>query len=177
MVARSAPPLQISADFSQKLQARLAAERQRQASVQIPAHGGWWASVAGDWRSRTPMVRAAAVLVMLAGGGAVLASRSTARGAVAQAGATIEAYVVPAASTPAMRSGDVVVVRRATPITGLIPDARDPLGNTADVDLSVTAVSATAPLWPTARMASRAAGRFAVMEFNDITPVSTAAQR
>jgi hypothetical protein len=191
MVARSAESLQVSPDFAQKLAARLAAERASM-SVQprhldVPEHqGAWFTAVAGDWRARTPMARAAAVIVLLlSGGGAMLASRGTSMAGAAQSGVGVAGLVSESLArvrmdTSLMMPGgqrELVVLQPVHPVDGFSFDAHDPLQGGTDRELAATAVSATAPLWPTARMATTAAGRFAAMEFGDVTPVTPVVAR
>jgi hypothetical protein len=185
MVARSAPQLEVSADFSSRLASRLAEERRARIAEIRPSHverqplfGTY-----GKVRFRT----AAAVALVFGGSYAARAILVAPRNGSANT-ATFEAAsftggdetALPASAISAMTgvsTGDIVVVQNMRPIGGaLLPLSDDPLldgSATAGMgDARATSLAATAPLWPTAQMAAHAANRFAAMEFGDMRPVS-----
>ena len=184
MVARSMPPIEVSADFSARLAVRIADERRRRIAAHEPSHveRARYAPRSASW------VRVAAVVVVVVGGTMVVRT-TTLRGATSSAfrqGVDSSAYAtddgstLPAMSISAMTgvaSGEIVVVRPMRLVGGaLLPLSDDPLldgyDRAAVGDATSTSVAATAPLWPTAQMAAHAANRFAAMEFGDVRPVS-----
>jgi hypothetical protein len=185
MVARSAPQIELSADFSARLSARIADERRLRIARLTPSHVERTRFVP---RTKSWM-RAAAVIVVVVGGTMVARTSSTLRGVNTSAfwpGSDTssfgqdEAASLPASASSAFAgipTGDIVVVRSMRPMGGaLLPLSDDPLldgGDRAAMgDVTATSVAATAPLWPTAQMAAHAANRFAAMEFGDVIRVS-----
>jgi Putative zinc-finger len=182
MVARNAPPIEVSGDFSARLAARIADERRRRIAQHAPSHVERRRPAAGS----PTWVRVAAAVVIVAGG--TIAFRATvARPAQStlvwqgtDSAAAAEANAVPTSrmsAIPGLSSGNIVVVRALRPVGGaLLPVSDDPLFGSDDGasigDVRATTVAATAPLWPTAQMAAHAANRFAAMEFGDMIPVS-----
>ncbi len=187
MVARNAPQLEVSSDFSARLALRLAEERRARIAEIKPSHAERQPlfGTYGKVRFRT-----AAAVVLVVGGSyaarAVLgAAPHTSAGTPAFESASYAAdedssfAATPAISAAAVGglAGDIVVVRAMRPVGGaLLPLSDDPLldgGAKAGMgDASATSLAATAPLWPTALMAAHAANRFAAMEFGDVRPVS-----
>jgi hypothetical protein len=186
MVARNAPPIEVSADFSARLAARIAEERRQRIADHTPSHAERPPVFTA---SRTVWVRRAATVALMAGGtmvarSAISGSTTSAVyiGADAAAAATYEPMAqMPTTSYSALRvggPGEIVVLRSMRQVGGsLLPMSDDRLLDGADLaitgDASATSVAATAPLWPTAHMAAHAAHRFAAMEFGDVMPVST----
>jgi hypothetical protein len=186
MVARSAPPIEVSADFSTRLAARIAEERRQRIAEIKPSHAERPRFVGTN---RT-WVRVAAAVVVVAGSTAMMrtVSQSGTKAAAVWQGADSTTFgmnvndssTMPAAalsSLNGMSSGDIIVVQPVRLVGGaLLPQSDDPLldgGDRASVgDVTATSVAATAPLWPTAQMAAHAANRFAAMEFGDVRPVS-----
>ena len=186
MVARNAPQLEVSADFSSRLALRLAEERRARLAEIKPSHAERQPMFGtyGKVRFRT----AAAVALVVGGSYAARAVINTPRVATANAPAFEAAPFVteddvslatasPISAVTSGSSGDIVVVRALRPVGGaLLPLSDDPLldgGAKAGFgDASATSLAATAPLWPTAQMAAHAANRFAAMEFGDVHPVS-----
>ena len=184
MVARNAPQIEVSADFSARLTARIAAERRHRIAEHRPSHVERARPIAGS----PTWVRVAAAVAVVVGG--TIAMRSTATGGAQTASvwlgadtsafATEDASAMPASALSAMSgvsTGQIVVVRSMRPVGGaLLPLSDDPLFDGDDraslSNVSATSVAATAPLWPTAQMAAHAANRFAAMEFGDAMPVS-----
>ena len=187
MVARNAPQLEVSADFSSRLALRLAEERRariadiKPSHVERPPMFGTYGKV----RFRT----AAAVALVVGGSYAARAVMITPRDVTATAPPTFEAAsfatedeasvtaASPISAVTGGSTGDIVVVRAMRPVGGaLLPLSDDPLldgGAKAGFgDASATSLAATAPLWPTAQMAAHAANRFAAMEFGDVRPIS-----
>lgn len=183
MVARNAPPIEISSDFSARLAARIAEERRQRISEHAPSHAErrvLFSTGGLVWARR------AAALAAVLGGSVVV------RGAMARAGATTgvatgmdsvsfmggeSMSLLPASALSAMTgssTGEIVVIRPMRQVGGaLLPQSDDPLLDGDDrTDARATSVAATAPLWPTAQMAAHAANRFAAMEFGDVMPVS-----
>ena len=180
MVARNAPQIEVSADFSARLSARIAEERRRRIADHGPSRveRGPAASRTSSW------VRVAAVVVVVAGGTMVartftrhgLNASPLLRNADSSASVSDDAVSLPASASSAMPgvlTGEIVVVRSMRPVGGaLLPLSDDPLLDGSAGDGRATSVAATAPLWPTAQMAAHAANRFAAMEFGDVMPVS-----
>ena len=192
MVARSTPQIEVSADFSARLAARIAEERRRRIASHAPSHveRTRFAPRSGSW------VRVAAAVVVVVGGTMVARTSTAVRGASTSTSAFLpgidsssflQGAVAPLpgaelGNTPVSGSigdamGEIVVVRAMRPMGGaLLPFSDDPLIDGSDRasigDVSATSVAATAPLWPTAQMAAHAANRFAAMEFGDVMPVS-----
>jgi hypothetical protein len=172
LVARNSDAVSVSSDFGERLRRRLAEERVRCATdADIDVIPGTRAPrLAPTWR-----IAAAAVLVV--GGAAVSLDRGAApatgdapRFDSAALGAATPSWTALAAPaslpvvvepvSPDAPAPEFVVVRRAAAM-GLVP-AQGP----AELrDVEAAAVTPAAPLWPTARMASRAAQRFADSEF------------
>ncbi len=186
MVARNAPQLEVSADFSTRLAARIAEERRSRIAEHAPSHAERRLFVGGH---SMVWVRRAAAVAAVVGGSMVV------RGAMVSASSTTSPFVridsipffgdegrtqLPASALSgmtALSTGNIVVVRSMRPVGGAImPFSDDPLLDGSDRaslgDVSATSVAATAPLWPTALMAAHAANRFAAMEFGDVMPVS-----
>ena len=190
LVARNAPQIEVSADFSSRLASRIAEERRQRIAEHAPSHAERRAIFSA---SRGVWVRRAATVALMAGG--TIAARSAMTG-----GGTFTASMFPG-DEPAARAsyesydgitsppsasmaetlnagmGEIVVVRSMRPEGGaLLPRSDDPLLDGADLastgDASATTVAATAPLWPTAQMAAHAAHRFAAMEFGDVRPIT-----
>jgi Putative zinc-finger len=187
MVARNAPPIEVSANFSERLAARLAEERRARIAEIGPSHVERRTIVSSAnliW-----MRRAAAVVAVVGGSFAV-------RSVVLRTDGPSTAYIttdtasyitgdamsmLPASAMSSVTGvsgiGEIVVVRSMRPVGGaLLPLSDDPLLDGADKagmgDAAATTVAATAPLWPTAQMAAHAAHRFAAMEFGDVVPVT-----
>lgn len=190
MVARNAPQIEVSSDFSARLAARIADERRQRIAQHAPSHAerpAIFAAARGVW------VRRAATVALMAGGtivarSAILGGNTSMAsmfpgsdvpppgGYDAYEGST-SAASISMAGTLSAGLGEIVVVRSMRPVGGaLLPRSDDPLLDGADLaiagDASATTVAATAPLWPTAQMAAHAAHRFAAMEFGDVRPVT-----
>lgn len=189
LVARNAPPIECSADFSTRLAQRIAEERRQRIAELRPSHVERSPRFGGGkvW------VRAAAALVV-AVGGSLFARTGTSRvetGSLVRAGdstgdvSTYESGATPgginlggmASSMTMLPVGEIVGVRTIRPERGaLLPLSDDPLLDGADLagigDATSTSLAATAPLWPAAQMAAHAAYRFAAMEFGDVQPVT-----
>ncbi|MES3035075.1 MAG: anti-sigma factor [Gemmatimonadota bacterium] len=190
LVARNAPQIEVSADFSTRLAARIADERRQRIADHAPSHverSAIFATSRGVW------IRRAATVALMAGGTMVARSAMTG-GSTFTASmfpgddtgprATYDAFEgITSAASASMAGtlntglGEIVVVRSLRPVGGaLLPRSDDPLLDGADLaiagDASATTVAATAPLWPTAQMAAHAAHRFAAMEFGDVRPVT-----
>lgn len=187
MVARNAPPIEVSANFSERLAARLAEERRARIAEIGPSHVERRTIFTAGNQS---WIRMAAAVVVVVGGSFVV------RTAVNRSGAPSTAYtytdsasfttgdamsMLPASAMSSVTGvtgpGEIVVVRSMRPVGGaLLPLSDDPLLDGADKagmgDAAATTVAATAPLWPTAQMAAHAAHRFAAMEFGDVVPVT-----
>jgi hypothetical protein len=191
MVARNAPPIEVSSDFSARLALRIAEERRHRIAEHAPSHVERRSVFAAP---RTVWIRRAATVALMVGG--TLAARSALGGRPSTsavyigddsaASATYEPMArMPASSFSAMElggPGQIVVVRPMRSVGGsLLPLSDDRLLDGADLavagDASATTVAATAPLWPTARMAAHAAHRFAAMEFGDVMPVAAVQPR
>jgi Putative zinc-finger len=198
IVARNAPPIEVSSDFSARLAARIAEERRSRIAQHGPSRAERSRVVATTvgWVSWQGARRAAAVVGVVGGamivrtvvGGASVAPSPAGAGMGQMAGMSSASFTVPAQTNvpiaPAFDTagygsgaGEIVVVRAMRPIGGaLLPTSDDPLldgGERAgNGGASATTVAATAPLWPTAQMAAHAANRFAAMEFGDVVPVS-----
>ncbi len=186
MVARNAPQLEVSSDFSARLAARIAEERRSRIAETKPSHAERRTVFAGG--NMTWMRRAAAVAAVVGGSlvvrGTVIRSGSLSAmtGGADSASFSMEDAMsfLPASAmsaTSGISSGNIVVLRPMRPVGGaLLPLSDDPLLDGADKagmgDVTATSVAATAPLWPTAQMAAHAANRFAAMEFGDVLPVS-----
>ncbi len=186
MVARNAPQIEVSADFSARLAARIAEERRHRIADHAPSHAERTPVFAA---SRTVWVRRAATVALVAGG--TMVARSAINGTTTSSmyigadpatPATYEPMAqMPTSSYSALRvggPGEIVVLRSMRQVGGsLLPMSDDRLLDGADLalngDASATSVAATAPLWPTAHMAAHAAHRFAAMEFGDVMPVGT----
>ena len=181
MVARNAPPIELSVNFSARLAERIAVERRRRIADHKPSHVERARLIAGS----PTWVRVAAAVVVVVGGS--VAMRSISRGesqatAVWQGtDSTGAAWSGASASymsaIPGASGGEIVVVRSMRPVGGtLLPASNDPLldGSERSVfgDVTAASVAVTAPLWPTAQMAAHAANRFAATEFGDVMPVS-----
>ena len=186
MVARNAPPIEVSADFSSRLAARIADERRQRIAAHAPSHVE--RRQLPRFASATIWARRAAAVVALIGGSAVLrgsiGTKTGTDGGMAGVGSaallTSDFPFMPrTVSASAGSSGEIVVVRSMRPEGGaLLPLSDDPLldgeNNATLGEVHATSVAATAPLWPTALMAAHAAHRFAAMEFGDVMPVSVA---
>ncbi len=183
MVARNAPQIEVSADFSARLAARIADERRARIADHKPSHVERARPISGS----PTWARVAAAVVVVVGG--TVAMRSTSLGSRSSSTvwqgdsltvASDDASALPASylsAMPGMSSGQIVVVRSMRPVGGaLLPQSDDPLldgDNRGWIgDVTATSVAATAPLWPTAQMAAHAANRFAAMEFGDVRQVS-----
>ncbi len=201
LVARNAPPIEVSGDFSAKLAARIAEERRARIASHGPSRAERSRVVARTGRVAYQVGRRAAALVAVVGGAMVIQSAlnsdlSTSSSGVGQLGSVN--MMSPATSSASFSSpsqpelplvqassfstderveGEIVVVRAMRPMRGdLIPASTSPFSDRGDTDAEATAraasVAAAAPLWPTARMAAHAANRFAEMEFGGVIPVS-----
>lgn len=195
MVARSAPPIECSADFSARLAQRIAEERRQRIADLRPSHAERSPRLGGG----TVWARAAAALVVTVGGsffawsGTTGASASSSFVRTSDASGEISSYETSAyeagvgsggLSLGSMASpmgnarlGEIVPVRSIRRVRGaLLPLSDDPLLDGADLagigDATSTSFAATAPLWPAAQMAAHAAYRFAAMEFGDVEPVT-----
>lgn len=172
LVARNTDAVSVSSDFGERLRRRLAEERVRCASDAgldvIPASRP--PRLVAHWRMAAAAVLAVGGVAVTLRGGAPSATAGAPRFDSAALGAPTPSWTALAApaSLPVVvepPSADVpvpefVVVRRAA-ATGLVP-AQGP----ADLrDVEAAAVTPAAPLWPSARMATRAAQRFADAEF------------
>lgn len=185
MVARNAAQLEVSADFSARLAARIAAERRQRIADSAPSHVERTPALSV---ARSAWVRRAAMVALMVGG--TMVARSAMRGgttsavyigADSTAAASYEPMAaLPGASFSALQSGvpgQIVVLRPMQQVGGsLLPRSDDQLMDGTDLamsgDATATTVAATAPLWPTAQMAAHAAHRFAAMEFGNVMPVS-----
>ncbi len=186
MVARNAPQLEVSSDFSARLAARIADERRSRIAETRPSHAERRTVMSG--RSMVWMRRAAAVAAVVGGSVVVRGAVNRTGSLSAVMGSADSSYFsteeamsfLPASAMSAMpgiTSGNIVVLRPMRRVGGaLLPLSDDPLLDGADKagmgDVTATSVAATAPLWPTAQMAAHAANRFAAMEFGDVVPVS-----
>lgn len=192
LVARNAPQIEVSADFSTRLAARIADERRLRIAEHAPSHAerpAMFATSRGVW------IRRAATVALMAGG-TMVARTAIVGGSTSMASmfprdnatprASYDAFSAAASSSMAETlnagQGEIVVVRSMRPVGGaLLPLSDDPLLDGADLatagDASATTVAATAPLWPTAQMAAHAAHRFAAMEFGDVRPVTVVHSR
>ena len=187
MVARNAPSIEVSSDFSARLALRIAEERRRRIAEHAPSHAERKPLFAAP---RTVWIRRAATFALMVGG--TLAARSALNdrtftsavfiGDEFNSPATYEPMAQqPSSSFSALQmggGGQVVVLRSMRPAGGaLMPLSDDRLLDGADLavsgDASATTVAATAPLWPTAQMAAHAAQRFAAMEFGNVISVSS----
>jgi hypothetical protein len=189
MVARNMPQLEVSADFSSRLAARIADERRARISAHAPSR----AERTPLWRIASPVwTRRVAAVAVVVGGSAAMRTAFTApqtAGWSAAGAATFEAAQPAAAfapasipdenyqALPAALRGEIVVVTAMRQVGGaILPLSDDPLLDDAAYgrmrDAIATPVAATAPLWPTAQMAAHAANRFAAMEFGDVVPVT-----
>jgi hypothetical protein len=186
LVARNAPQIEVSADFSARLAARIAEERRHRIADHAPSRVERMTVFTA---SRTVWVRRAATVALMAGG--TMVARSAINGSTTSSMYTGDALAAPATYEPmaqmptssysALRAGgpgEIVVLRPMLRVGGsLLPMSDDRLLDGADLalngDASATSVAATAPLWPTAHMAAHAAHRFAAMEFGDVMPVGT----
>lgn len=185
LVARNAPAIEVSADFSARLAARIAEERRHRIAEHKPSHAERPSFPGAGTMLWTRRAATVALLVggtmfarTLFGGPAVTATLS---GADAATLTGFDGFSDPGMFTPSADSRTptrgLVVVRAMRPMGGaLLPFSDDPLLDGADRasmgEVTATTVAATAPLWPTAMMATHAAKRFAAMEFGDVTPVS-----
>jgi hypothetical protein len=188
LVARNAPPIEVSSDFAVRLAARLADERRARIESHAPSH----AERTPIWQASQPWLRRAAVAAVVVGGTAMLrggfggaasttgmqASSVVTFDSVAPVASTLpRGNALPVSSLPPAFGGEIVVISAMRPLGGaLLPESDDPLLHDATLtemaDASATTVAATAPLWPTAQMAAHAASRFAAMEFGDVIPVA-----
>ena len=189
LVARNAPPIECSADFSARLAQRIAEERRHRIAELKPSHaerslrlgrGKVWARIAaalvvtvgGSLVARSGTTSVAAASLVRTGNAGGEASRFEA-GLVAGS-ANLGGMTSSMAKVP---QGALVVMPPMRPQGGaLLPLSDDPLLDGADLagtgDATSTSLAATAPLWPAARMAAHAAYRFAAMEFGDVQPVT-----
>ncbi|MCC7052501.1 MAG: zf-HC2 domain-containing protein [Gemmatimonadaceae bacterium] len=178
LVARNAPQIEVSADFSARLHARIAEERRQRIAHHAPSHAERSPMLAGG----ATWVRRAAVVTLLLGGSAALRTAMARNGdGVASITAMDTAsfinasgFALPASAMSSPGGGnEIVVVRPLRQVGGaLLPVSDDPMMDGADMgDPSATSLAATAPLWPTAQMAAHAANRFAAMEFGDVITV------
>jgi hypothetical protein len=188
-VARNAPPIEVSADFSARLAARIAEERRLRIAQHAPSR-----AERSTWVSAGQLVwaRRAAAVAAVVGGSMVVRSAVLRAGVGASVGATASlsgtdsvSFITPApvtitraAALPSFEgSGEIVVVSAMRPVGGaILADSDDPMldgaGQAGIGNARSATVAATAPLWPTAQMAAYAANRFAAMEFGDVAPVS-----
>jgi len=189
LVARNAPPIECSADFSARLAQRIAEERRQRIADLRPSHAERSARFGGGkvW------ARAAAALIVTVGGSFVARNgtasvwaeslvrsddvrgeASTYDAAVGAGGMNLSGMASSMSMAPL---GEIVGVRSNRRERGaLLPLSDDPLLDGADLarigDATSTSLAATAPLWPAAQMAAHAAYRFAAMEFGDVQPVT-----
>ena len=189
LVARNAPPIECSADFSTRLAQRIAEERRHRIAELKPSHAERSLRLGGGkvW------ARIAAALLVTVGGSLVARSGTTSVSAASlvrtgDAGGVASSYeaglVAGSPDFSGMTSfmakvpqGALVVMPLMRPEGGaLLPLSDDPLLDGADLagtgDATSTSLAATAPLWPAAQMAAHAAYRFAAMEFGDVQPVT-----
>jgi hypothetical protein len=184
LVARNAPPIEVSSDFSARLAARIAEERRNRIAEIAPSHAERAVFFSAG---RVMWVRRAATVAAVIGGSMIVRSGMLGNGASTGvvAGADTAAFfssgsaaATPTATLSGPSSGEIVVISGMRPVGGaLLPVLDDQLltGTTVRTgasDAMATSVAATAPLWPTAQMAAHAANRFAAMEFGDVTPVT-----
>jgi hypothetical protein len=187
IVARNAPPIEVSAEFSARLTSRIAEERRRRIAAHAPSRSE--RRVLVDARGLVWVRRAAAVAAVVGGSmvvrGAMMRAASTTAVMTGADASTLFAspgmsFQSPSATAGMMTgglTGEIVVVRSMRPVGGaLLPLSDDPLMDGSERgrfgETSATSVAATAPLWPTALMAAHAANRFAAMEFGDVIPVA-----
>ena len=196
LAARNAPQIEVSADFSSRLAARIAEERRSRIASQPPSHVEVEApamvvrSGSAAWRMARRAAVAAAVMagVVVTRGWSGSAGQPGAAGIMtgglqdsfmaAPAAPDNGMFLPSAAANDGGLTGEIVVVRGMRPVGGaLLPMSDDPLLDGGDKaghgDITATSVAATAPLWPTAHMAAHAANRFIAMEFGDVIPVIT----
>ena len=192
LVARNAPPIECSADFSTRLAQRIAEERRHRIAEVKPSHAERSLRFGGGkvW------ARIAAALLVTVGGSLVARSGTTSVSAASllQTGATggeasrYEAGLVEGSANLGGMTSSMAKVPLGAPVTmppmrpirpeggALLPLSDDPLLDGADLagtgDATSTSLAATAPLWPAAQMAAHAAYRFAAMEFGDVQPVT-----
>ncbi len=183
LVARNAPPIEVSADFSARLAARIADERRSRIAEIAPSHAERAVIFTAG---RVIWARRAAAVAAVIGGSMIVRGATLRSGMVtgAMAATDTSTFVqsggmstMSALTTSGMSSGEIVVIRSMRPVGGaLLPLSDDPLldgtARSGAGDPLATSVAATSPLWPTAQMAAHAANRFAVMEFGDVTPVT-----
>jgi len=193
LVARNAPQIEVSADFSARLAARLADERRLRISGLTPSH----AERPVELRSRAPQwLRAAATITVIAGSAMFLRTIAGRAGPAAtplvgmnaarligNTAATADPGFSESAhfSAPDNGAGQIIVVSAMRPVGGaLLPLSGDPMLDGREragmFDVNASTVAATALLWPTAQMAAHAANRFAAMEFGDVIPVLSVIQ-
>jgi Putative zinc-finger len=201
LVARNAPPIEVSGDFSAKLAARIAEERRARIASHGPSRAERSRVIGRTGRVAYQVGRRAAALAAVVGGALVIqAALNSDNSSSSSSGGQFESTVImsPATSSASFSSpsqpelplvqassfstaeraeGEIVVVRAMRPMGGdLIPGSAAPFPERGDSDAEATAraasVAAAAPLWPTARMAAHAANRFAEMEFSGVIPVS-----
>jgi len=187
MVARNAPSIEVSSDFSARLALRIAEERRHRIAEHAPSHAERKPLFAAP---RTVWIRRAATFALMVGG--TVAARSAMNDRTSTSSVFIgEEFNSPATYEPMAQQpsssfsalqmgggGQVVVLRSMRPAGGaLMPLSDDRLLDGADLavfgDASATTLAATAPLWPTAQMAAHAAQRFAAMEFGNVISVSS----
>lgn len=178
LVARNAPQIEVSPEFSGRLAARIAEERRQRISEHRPSH----AERRRSMRRRPGLMRVAAGIAILTGGSVFTHGAATRDDLPAAGTAGLMSFdgasmmgVMSAGAAPG--PGEIVVVRSMRPVGGaLLPSSDDPLLDGADLaamgEGNATSVAATAPLWPTAHMAAHAANRFAAMEFGDVRMVT-----
>ena len=183
LVARNAPQIEVSAEFSGRLAARIDEERRQRISEYRPSYVERRVSM----RRRPGLMRVAAGIAILTGG-SVFTHGAVPRDGVPSASTAglasfdgLSMFGV-SSSGAATGSGEIVVVRASRPVGGaLLPLSDDPLLDGADLaemgERNATSVAATAPLWPTAHMAAHAANRFAAMEFGDVRTVTVSQSR
>jgi hypothetical protein len=183
LVARNAPQLEVSPEFTTRLMGRIADERRARIAVHAPSHAERPARFGANGLVWTR--RAAAVLAVVGGSVVVRGAMSTPRMPVSGSSSMETLTFLRSGSTTSfdpvvMRldggSSDIVVHQLRPEGGALLPRSDDPLldgtDNAAIGDATVSSVAATAPLWLTAQMAAHAASRFHAMEFGDVTPVT-----
>ncbi len=183
LVARNAPPIEVSADFSARLAARIAEERRHRIAEIAPSHAERRVLFSAGrvlWARRAAAVAAVIGGSMIVRGAMLRSAATTGVVAATDTGSFIfsgSMSAMPSLTRSGMSSGEIVVIRSMRPVGGaLLPLSDDPLldgtARSGTGDAMATSVAATAPLWPTAQMAAHAANRFAAMEFGDVTPVT-----
>jgi len=184
LVARNAPPIEVSTDFSARLAARIAEERRSRIAEIAPSHAERPEIFSVGrliWARRAAAVAAVIGGSMIVRGAILRSGMSTGVMAATDTAPFISSgsmsAMTPSLATSGMSSGDIVVIRSMRPVGGaLLPLSHDPLldgtARSGTGDAMATSVAATSPLWPTAQMAAHAANRFAAMEFGDVKPVT-----